>query len=138
MDDEVHVAAGILIKDKKLLVTRDRDQEHFTSPGGRIENGERPVQTLIRELKEEAGIDLNESDCHFLGTYTAPAVGVGSFGKTVRMQAFFVDKWQGEPRPTGEIEEIKWVHSNLLAGLKIGHIFGEQIIPMLKEKELIE
>jgi 8-oxo-dGTP diphosphatase len=138
MDEEVHVAAGILIKDKKLLITRDRGQEHFTSPGGRLEPGEAPIQTLIRELREETDVDIKEENCRFLGTYFAPAIGAGSFGKKVRMEAFFVDKWQGRPQPKNEIEEVKWISSELSGGIKIGHIFGELIIPMLKKKGLIE
>lgn len=52
----IHKAAGILIKDKKLLVEKSKNKEFFIAPGGKIEAGETPEHALVRELDEEFGI----------------------------------------------------------------------------------
>ncbi len=39
---DIHKAAGIIIRDKKLLVERSKGKEFFIAPGGTIEEGETP------------------------------------------------------------------------------------------------
>lgn len=53
-------ARGIVIyKNKILLIERWRDGLHyFTVPGGRVEPGETLEITLVREIREEASIDV--------------------------------------------------------------------------------
>jgi 8-oxo-dGTP diphosphatase len=55
------VVAGVLKQDGKLLICRRRaDQPHplkWEFPGGKLENGESPEAALIRELREELGIE---------------------------------------------------------------------------------
>lgn len=55
------VAAGILEKDNRILICRRRaDQPHagkWEFPGGKLEPGETPEAALIRELREELGIE---------------------------------------------------------------------------------
>lgn len=51
-----------LIKDNKVVVIKykkgNRKEEHYDIPGGKIEYGEKPKQTAIREMKEKTGIDI--------------------------------------------------------------------------------
>ena len=52
-------AAAVFITDGEiLLVSRDRNaNQYYVLPGGGIEPGESPEQAVIREMKEETGID---------------------------------------------------------------------------------
>jgi 8-oxo-dGTP diphosphatase len=56
------VAAGILIKDGKVLIARRKQgQSHaglWEFPGGKIEDNETPQECLERELEEELGIKV--------------------------------------------------------------------------------
>ena len=55
------VAAGILEKDNRILICQRRaDQPHggkLEFPGGKLEPGETPEAALVRELREELGIE---------------------------------------------------------------------------------
>lgn len=59
---DIHKAAGIIIRNRKLLVEKSKNKEFFISPGGSIEDGETPKQALVRDLKEEFQIDVDERD----------------------------------------------------------------------------
>lgn len=136
MNDDIHKAAGIIIVDRKLLFTRAQDMQVFIDPGGTIEPNETAKQALIRELKEELTIDVNESDLEPFGEYTAEAAN--HKGRTVHMQAFIVKKWQGEVVASAEIEELRWLTSNVPSDIKVGSIFGGQILPKLHEQGLVD
>lgn len=46
---------GVLIKDNKILVQRERNGNEYALPGGHIKIGETLENGLIREFKEETG-----------------------------------------------------------------------------------
>lgn len=46
---------GVLIKDGKILVQRDKDGTEYALPGGHVKIGESSELSLIREYKEETG-----------------------------------------------------------------------------------
>jgi 8-oxo-dGTP diphosphatase len=58
---ELSVVAALILRDAKILVCqRRRDDSHalqWEFPGGKVEFGETPQEALIRELREELGID---------------------------------------------------------------------------------
>ena len=56
-------AYGLLIDNNKILLIKKKTGPYdglLDLPGGTIEQGERPIQSLKREFKEEVGIDVNE------------------------------------------------------------------------------
>lgn len=47
---------GIVVKDDAILLTKQYGSYHL--PGGGVEFGEMPDDTVVREVKEETGIDV--------------------------------------------------------------------------------
>lgn len=58
----IDVVAAILKKDRRILIARRKEGKshggYWEFPGGKIEEGEAPENSLIRELKEEMQIDI--------------------------------------------------------------------------------
>ena len=58
------VACALVDADKRVLLAQRPEGKALAGlwefPGGKVEPGERPEQTLIRELHEEIGIDVSE------------------------------------------------------------------------------
>jgi len=135
-DYHIHKAGGILVRERKILVERSKDKEFFIAPGGSVEKGETPSQALIRELLEEFRLKVFERNLSEFGRFYANAAGQESL--VVRMDVFRVDKWNGEPKPDNEVEEIAWINSSIPKGLKVGSIFEHEVIPRLRKMDLID
>ena len=77
-------------------------------PGGKIEAGERPEQTLVRELKEELGIAVNVA-C--LAPLTFASHTYPDFH--LLMPLYVCRRWEGTVRAV-EGQKITWVRANRL------------------------
>lgn len=133
---DIHKAGGILIKDRKFLVERSIGKELFIAPGGSLEPGETSRQALVRELLEEFQITVVEDDLTEFGTFYAPAAGQEE--RYLQMDVFVVAKWSGEIKPDHEVEEFIWIDSNPPKDKKIGSIFEHEVLPRLKQMDLID
>jgi 8-oxo-dGTP diphosphatase len=132
---DLYKAAGIIIRDKKLLVERSEGKQFFIAPGGQIEAGETASQALVRELKEEFSIDVDERDFEPFGTFSAEAVNHP--GRQVHMQVFTVRQWRGEIVPDNEVEEVRWLGATVPEGMQVGSIFAHEVLPRLVEQGLV-
>jgi 8-oxo-dGTP diphosphatase len=104
----VLVAAVALIdKDGRVLLARRPAHKAMGGlwefPGGKVEAGERPEAALIRELKEELGIDVAES-C--LAPLTFASHAYEDFH--LLMPLYVCRRWQGHPAGL-EGQELAWV-----------------------------
>jgi 8-oxo-dGTP diphosphatase len=101
------VACALLDADGRVLVTQRPQGKTMAGlwefPGGKIEPGERPEETLIRELKEELGIDVLEA-C--LAPLTFASHAYEEF--VLLMPLYVCRRWTGTPRGR-EGQALKWV-----------------------------
>jgi 8-oxo-dGTP pyrophosphatase MutT (NUDIX family) len=134
---DIHKAAGIIIKNRRLLVERSKGKDVFVAPGGKLEPGETPRQAVIRELKEEFQLDIAENDLEIFGTFYAEAAGSHNAGKTLQMDVFTIRN-VGEITPDSEVEEIRWITSNIPADIEVGSIFAHDVLPKLKAQDLVD
>jgi len=82
-------------------------------PGGKVEAGERPEQTLIRELNEELDIVVNES-C--LAPLTFASHAYPDFH--LLMPLYVCRRWEGIVRAR-EGQKLVWVRPNQLKAYKM-------------------
>lgn len=129
----IQKSALIHIRDRKILMTRSVGKDVFYMPGGKPEAGESAMDALIREIKEEANIDLDRDTIKFLNTYIAQAHGKPE-GVMVHMECFEAE-FKGELKATGEIEEIKYLtykDRDIVGGV------AKVIFDDLKERNMID
>jgi len=105
-------ACALIDADGRVFITTRPDGKSMAGlwefPGGKIEPGERPEQTLIRELKEELGIDVSE-DC--LAPLTFASHAYAEFH--LLMPLYVCRKWQGTITAK-EGQQLAWVKPNKL------------------------
>jgi 8-oxo-dGTP diphosphatase len=69
--------------------------------GGKVEAGESITAAAVREIKEEVGVDVLESDLESFGANTFVYKGSPDWDQVVHL--FIVKKWKGEPAESDEV-----------------------------------
>src|ERR1019366_4764992 len=101
----IDVAAALVFREGKLLITQRHAGAHLGGlwefPGGKREPDETFPECLIRELREELGIEVEVGELVESLTHAYPK-------KTVHLK-FYRCRWkQHEPQPLG-CPAFKWV-----------------------------
>ncbi len=101
----IDVAAGLLFRDGKLLITQRKAGSHLAGlwefPGGKREPGELWADCLRRELREELAIDVGVERLFNEVTHAYPE-------KTVHLRFFVCSLISGEPQPL-DCAALAWV-----------------------------
>ena len=108
----VLVVAAVIEAGEQVLVALRRPKGERASlwefPGGKVEAGERPEATLIRELHEEIGITVSEA-C--LAPLTFASHAYEDFH--LLMPLYICRRWDGEVIAR-EGQQLAWVRANKL------------------------
>lgn len=104
----VLVAACALVDpDGRVLIAQRPEGKPMAGlwefPGGKVEAGETPEETVIRELREELGVETRAA-C--LAPLTFASHAYGSFH--LLMPLYVCRRFEGIPRPL-EGQAVKWV-----------------------------
>ena len=100
------VAAGILRdREGRVLISERRCDGPFDGlwefPGGKIADGEAPIDALRRELIEELGIEVAEARAYMALQHEYP-------DRSVDLEFFLVTAWRGEPAGL-EGQGLRWL-----------------------------
>lgn len=114
MEMPVHiVAAGGIVENaqEEILLVKIRRNGHWVFPGGQVEVGENLIDGVVREVKEESGIDVSVS--HLIGIYSNTATYEGHSGvKTVPTKVMFdfvCEPIGGSLATSDETSDSRWV-----------------------------
>lgn len=105
-------AAALTDPDRRVLIAQRPPHKSMAGlwefPGGKVEPGETCEAALVRELREELGIEVC-LDC--LAPFTFASHAYESFH--LLMPLFICARWEGEITPR-EGQTIKWVRASAL------------------------
>jgi 8-oxo-dGTP diphosphatase len=106
------VACALIDADKRVLIAQRPQGKSMAGlwefPGGKVEPGERPETTLIRELREEIGIDVSEP-C--LAPLTFASHAYETFH--LLMPLYVCRRWEGLA-VAREGQRLAWARANRL------------------------
>ena len=101
----------MIFRGGKLLITRRHANAHLGGlwefPGGKREPDETFEQCLVREIREELGVEISVGKLFESVTHAYPE-------KTVHLKFFVCRLERGEPQPLG-CEAVKWASKSELA-----------------------
>ncbi|WP_018690275.1 8-oxo-dGTP diphosphatase MutT [Ahrensia kielensis] len=131
MSDMLLVTACALVDtDNRILLAQRPEGKSLAGlwefPGGKIEQGETPEESLVRELKEELGI-TTQTAC--LAPLTFASYAYEKFH--LLMPLFICRKFEGIPMPQ-ENQTLKWVRPEKLRDYPMPPA-DEPLIPVLQD-----
>lgn len=107
-----------IVRDGRALVTiraREPEKGKVDVPGGFLDVGEHPVDGLVREVREELGVEVTD----VAGPVVMATHTYGPDGKYVLALGFAARLAEGssEPKPADDVAEARWVSAEELDAL---------------------
>ncbi len=114
---KIVVSIALINSENKILLSKRPEKKHMSGfwefPGGKVEDGETPKKALIREVKEELNIDINNK-C--IAPLSFSEFDYKNF--QLLLLLYVCRRWDGEPMSM-ENNKLEWVKPNMLRDYKM-------------------
>ena len=102
----IHVVAGALFDDAgRVLIAQRPPGKHMAGgwefPGGKLDPHEQPLAGLVRELREELGVEIHDATPLIAYEHAYPE-------RKVLLDLWLVSRFSGEPQPL-DAQALRWV-----------------------------
>ena len=124
----ITVAAAIILDEQQqLLLVRKKNTQFFMQVGGKLELDELPEQTMLREIKEEIGVDATIEQ--FVGRFETRAANEADHLLVSYVYHVSIDQ---VPRIDAEIAEMKWVSLEVSQAF-LAPLTSEIVMPWVRQ-----
>ena len=114
---KIVVSIALINDESEILLSRRPEKKHLSGfwefPGGKVDEGETPEKALIREVKEELNIDINDK-C--IAPLSFSEFDYKNFHLLLLL--YVCRRWDGEPMSM-ENNKLEWVKPNMLRDYKM-------------------
>ncbi|RAS73097.1 NUDIX domain-containing protein [Priestia endophytica] len=136
--------SALIIENEAVLLVEFHDENglHYNLPGGGVEHGESLLQTVKREAREEASVDIEVGEVAFLYEYV-PHLNHDKYGSVHSLTTIFdCSLREGEnPKVPEERDQnqtgVKWVPLDELHTIVLYPNLREEILAYYKKKHSI-
>ena len=114
---KIVVSIALINNENEILLSKRPQNKHLSGfwefPGGKVEEGETPEKALIREVKEELNIDINNK-C--IAPLSFSEFDYNNF--QLLLLLYICRRWDGVPMSM-ENNKLEWVKPNMLRDYKM-------------------
>ena len=114
---KIVVSIALINNENEILLSKRPEKKHLSGfwefPGGKVEEGETPEKALIREVKEELNIDINNK-C--IAPLSFSEFDYNNF--QLLLLLYICRRWDGVPMSM-ENNKLEWVKPNMLRYYKM-------------------
>lgn len=124
MEPRVRVT-GILVEDGEILLTEERvtDSRGWSLPGGGLEQGETMEECIVREMKEETGLEVSVGDLLYLCDNLRNGEHIVHITFLVTRTGGMLGTGNGPEFTSGKIRSVRFVPLGELVELGFSKIF---------------
>lgn len=131
------VVGTMFFKNKKLLIDKPRKRPTYQMVGGKVEDGETPMDAAIREAHEELGKKVKLNPKCFTRIMDFNEIATSDPNVKIHFYVFlYEDELCGELTTSEEIERFLWYDSSISKEI-LSNTLKHKVVPYCLENGLI-